>query len=629
MIDRTGQQFGQYKLIKLLGRGGFAEVYLGEHIYLHTTAAIKILHDSLTPGARQKFLHEAQINARLQHPHIVRVLDCGIERGNLPYLVMDYAPHGTLRQRHQPGQTVTPDTILSYIKQVAEALDYIHQQQLIHQDVKPENMLLGFNSQVLLSDFGIAIAKPGAQALTYGFGSVSYMAPEQIQLNPGFASDQYALGIVVYEWLCGTCPFTGSTPQDIINEQLHTLPPPLHSRLPTLPLALEQVVHSALAKDPAQRYPTVREFAQAFEQACSNSTFLPPITKPTTQPLRSAPAVLSNTIPVSPPVANTSPPSTTIPVHFPHSHTVPSARKGKQGMTIYVYKGHSHFVNAVAWSPDQQYIASGSDDYQLHIWDATTGDEVCIYTNYGVYIWSLHWSADGKQIVAGGFDQIVRIVDTATTKTLLTYDKHHKQASALGKACAVSWSPNGQYIASGGGDHLIHIWDASSAKTLNICQGHTDDINAIAWSPDGQRLASASYDTTVRVWNSTTGKTLVLSRHHNKCVNAVAWSPDGTLIASGSNDRTVQVWDATTGEVIHQLAHIRRVRAVAWSPDGTLIASGSNDKAVYLWSASTGDHRFTYGEHSDEINAVAWSPDNRYLASASCDRTVHVWQTSL
>src|SRR5215470_7503375 len=154
MADRVGQHPGNYRLNRLLGTGGFAEVYLGEHLYLKTPAAIKLLQTKVAKEEDlQAFLTEAQTIAQLVHPHIVRVLDFGVD-GHIPFLVMDYAPGGTLRQRHPKGTRLPLTTIVSYIKQVAEALQYAHEEKFIHRDVKPENMLVGRRDAILLSDFG-------------------------------------------------------------------------------------------------------------------------------------------------------------------------------------------------------------------------------------------------------------------------------------------------------------------------------------------------------------------------------------------------------------------------------------------------------------------------------------------
>lgn len=272
MTDYTGQQLGNYRLLRSLGRGGFAEVYLGEHIYLGTLAAIKILPDLMENNALDDFRREARIIAHLRHPHIVRVLDFGAER-NMPFLVMDYVPNGTLRQRCPKGTYLPLPTVVSYTKQVAGALQYAHDRKIIHRDVKPENMLLDINDQVLLSDFGISAIERSTSRLTTlkqdsssRSGTPIYMAPEQINGDPHPASDQYALAVVVYEWLCGVRPFAGE-PLAVMFQHVHTQPPPLREKLGSISPAVEQVVLRALAKEPVRRYAAILDFANALGDA--------------------------------------------------------------------------------------------------------------------------------------------------------------------------------------------------------------------------------------------------------------------------------------------------------------------------------------------------------------------------
>src|SRR3989440_4208361 len=262
------QRLGNYRLIRLLGHGGFADVYLGEHIYLKTQAAIKVLHTQLQPEDIEKFRSEALTIAHLIHPHIIRVLDFDVENA-APFLVMDYALNDTLRHRHPRGTRLPSAVFLPYVKQVASALQYAHDQRLIHRDVKPENMLLGRNNEVLLSDFGIALVTQNSLSQSTEdvvIGTMAYMAPEQIQGKARLASDQYALGVVVYEWVSGMKPFNGSY-IEIVTQHLSTPPPPLNEQALAIPHAVQQVVSRALAKDPHQRFPRVQDFADALEQA--------------------------------------------------------------------------------------------------------------------------------------------------------------------------------------------------------------------------------------------------------------------------------------------------------------------------------------------------------------------------
>ncbi len=291
MADRSGQQFGNYRLVRLLGEGGFAEVYLGEHLHLETEAAIKILYAQLASDDMEQFRAEARIIARLEHPNIVRVLDFGVE-GKVPFLVMSYAPHGTLRQRHKKGVPLPLTTVTAYVKQIADALQYAHNQKVIHRDIKPENMLIGRRDEILLSDFGIALV---AQSSRYQntrevVGTVAYMAPEQIQGKPRPASDQYALAVVVYEWLSGVRPFSGSFTEIAVQHTVAS-PPPLREKLPSISPDVEEIVLTALAKDPQQRFVNVQAFANALDQASSPTQITVfPFSRP-------SPAVAPHTIP--------------------------------------------------------------------------------------------------------------------------------------------------------------------------------------------------------------------------------------------------------------------------------------------------------------------------------------------
>jgi eukaryotic-like serine/threonine-protein kinase len=267
MVNLVGQQLGRYRLTRLLGRGGFADVYLGEQIYLGSQAAIKVLSAPLAPEARSGFLAEARTLVSLAHPHIIRLLDYGVQE-QTPFLVMEYAPGGTLRKLHPCGEQLPLPTIVEYVQQVAEALQYAHDERLIHRDVKPDNLLLGRHGEILLSDFGIALLAHSSrsQRTENIVGTISYMAPEQIQGHSCQASDQYALGVITYEWLSGTRPFSGSFVEIAAGHCLAE-PPPLEAACPSISGMVAAVVSRALAKNSRQRFASVLAFARALERA--------------------------------------------------------------------------------------------------------------------------------------------------------------------------------------------------------------------------------------------------------------------------------------------------------------------------------------------------------------------------
>lgn len=269
MGDRVGQQLGHYRLIKRLGMGTFAEVYLAEHLFLKQAVAVKTLR--LTqPSAEEieQLRIEAEQTSKLKHPHIVPVHDFGIGENGEPYLVMDYAP-STLRELFPLGEVQTPEAILPTLKQIAVALDYAHKQQhVLHLDVKPSNILVGMDGNILIADFGLAEVLNFAQThkTLEGFaGTAKYAAPEQFDnYKPCPESDQYAVGVMVYQWLTGELPFTGNDAA-VGAQKLHRPPAPLHTIVASIPAPLENAILMALRTDPKARFRSVGAFVRAIE----------------------------------------------------------------------------------------------------------------------------------------------------------------------------------------------------------------------------------------------------------------------------------------------------------------------------------------------------------------------------
>ena len=603
---RIGQQLGNYRLIHLLGRGSFADVYLGEHIHLNTQAAIKVLDMRLTNEDMSDFLNEARTIARLKHPSIIQVMEFGVEK-NIPFLVMEYAPNGSLRARFPKGSRLAAEDIQPYVMQIASALQHAHDEKLIHRDIKPENILLGINDEVLLADFGIAVVAHSSrtQSMQGVAGTVAYMAPEQLRGMPVKASDQYALAAVVYEWLCGKSLFQG-TFTEVATQHTLTPAPPLREHIPTISPMVESAVLKALAKDPAQRFASVQEFAYAFAQGIYNEEpYL--IQSSNTEPL--LPMQEVNVLPL-------------------------------QETTITIYRGHAAPVNAVDWAPEnrheaasyQSLIASGGDDGTVQIWDAMTGRKLSTYRGHSGGVSAIAWSPDRKWIASASIDCTVQVW-SADSMRKVSYTRHSDKVTAL------AWSPtryasppgHGYLIASASADSTVQIWDATTGHRKFIYRNHVYPVHAVAWSPDGQYIASAGEDMAIQVWKVPTkeihtGKILLISHNSSNTILTLAWSPDGKYIASGGVDQVVEVWEAATGSTIctyHK--HQFTVSAVAWSPDGTRVASAGFDRTVQLWDATSGENTVTYPGHASWVYAVAWAENGQYIASASSDKTAQVW----
>jgi WD40 repeat protein len=650
MTDRVGQQIGNYRLTRLLGEGGFAEVYLGEHLYLGSQAAIKLLHTHVAQRDIAHFQQEGRMLANLIHPHIVRILDFGVD-DHIPYLIMDYAPGGTLRTRHPRGTRLPLLTVVQYVKQIGQALQYAHDQKFIHRDIKPENMLIGRNGDILLSDFGIALIAQSSryQSAKDMAGTIAYMAPEQIEAHPRSASDQYALGIVLYEWLSGERPFRGSFTEIAIKQSL-TLPSSLVEYLPSLPPAVEQVIFTALAKKSEERFASIRSFVTALEQASTIEPLLPPIISVLPQPTKQLPPhaeeratsknqeglqVLLDAPNIEPSVLVIPSPSSSSPMDAPNIEpsalVVPSPSSSSP-----ISLNGTNVTTKVSSSSPQRFsrrslvagltalvVAGGGVVWWTSTYVTPIGTHLYTYTGHSYNVNAVAWSPDGKRIASGSYDTTVQVWNAADGSQPYTYTGHSHSVNA------VAWSPDGKRIASGGSDMTVQVWNAVDGSQPYTYQGHANSVLAVAWSPDGKRIASGSYDMTVQVWNAVDGSQPYTYHGHTNSVNAVTWSPDGKRIASGSYDNTVQVWNAADGSQPYTYhGHTNSVLAVAWSPDGKQIASGSGDMTVQVWNVADGSRSYTYHGHSSSVFVVAWSPDGKRIASGSNDNTVQVWNAA-
>jgi serine/threonine protein kinase/Flp pilus assembly protein TadD len=264
----------RYTVERELGRGGMAMVYLGRDRKHDRPVAIKILRPEIVAGlGAQRFLLEIQITARLQHPHILALLDSGTthEASPRPFYVMPYIEGESLRQRlTREGPLAVPEA-LRLVREVGEALHYAHEQGLIHRDVKPENVLLS-QGYALVADFGIARAAGVAagERLTQtgmGMGTPMYMSPEQAEGERGVdaRADQYSLACVLYELLAGQPPFTGPTLNAVLSRLLLDPVPPLTTLRPGVPAPVRVAIERALSKVAADRFATVMDFLAALE----------------------------------------------------------------------------------------------------------------------------------------------------------------------------------------------------------------------------------------------------------------------------------------------------------------------------------------------------------------------------
>lgn len=523
-----GLELGNYRIQRYLDEGGMADLYLGLHIGLGTSVAIKILKEKLAQNDkhRDEFKEEAVRIAHLEHPHIVRILDYGFVNER-PYLIM---PLATGSLKNTQGTILSLDTIVTYIKQIAEALEYAHDHNIVHRDIKPGNFLIGSRGELLLSDFGIATITHSVRTSQQDvIGTPQYMPPEQWQGKARRASDQYALGIVVYQWLCGAVPFRGSMEQ-LMWAHLQQDPPSFKERGVQVPPEVGRVVRRALAKAPEDRYGGVQNFANALE-GC-----LP-----------------------------------------------------KPGTLLHTYYDHYRNVCSLAWSPDGKHIASVSRDRTAHMWEVTTQRQVFTWhgnkgdseKRFQPLAPVVAWAPHKMYIAVGNGDHEVSVYDANTGSEVpeKTFTGHGENNVA-----ALAWSPDGTYIALISHNDMLQVWDADTGDLISTCDCRSKTTKtfayALAWSPDGTRIASVTGADMVWISDIKTGHHIsYYGSFHCPWAQAVAWSPDGTRIASSAYNVGVDVWEANTRTHIYTYCGHRTkrrggewpptgARTLAWSPDG-------------------------------------------------------------
>jgi serine/threonine-protein kinase len=280
MALQAGRVFGNYRIVRLLGEGGFGEVYLAENPLLERRAAVKVLHTGLAqdPELVRRFLNEARAASAIRHPSIIEVLDAGLTPEGAPYILMEFLEGVSLQKRLIDQGRLGLELVLDIARQAGSALGAAHAAGIVHRDLKPENMFLLPDPnlpgavRVKILDFGIAKIKSGVTGGTLRtqagliMGSPAYMSPEQCKdsADVDFRSDIYSFGVIIYEALAGKPPFVAATATEILVMQLTVRPAPLRERLAHVPAHVEAAVMRALAKDRADRFDSIESFVSAL-----------------------------------------------------------------------------------------------------------------------------------------------------------------------------------------------------------------------------------------------------------------------------------------------------------------------------------------------------------------------------
>jgi beta-lactam-binding protein with PASTA domain/predicted Ser/Thr protein kinase len=305
---------GRYRIVRKLGSGGMANVYLAEDQELGRRVAIKILNDRHANDDQfvERFRREAKNAAGLSHPNIVSIYDRGEAEGTY-YIAMEFLDGRSLKELIVSRGPAPVSVAIDYARQILAALRFAHRNGIVHRDIKPHNVLVDGEGRLKVTDFGIARA--GASQMTEAgsiIGTAQYLSPEQAKGSPvDQTSDLYSVGVVLYELLTGVVPFTGDTPVEIAMKHLSAIPDPPSSHRAEIPRELDKVVMRALAKDPHERYPTAEEMDADLARVASGGSVSPATEEAAT-------AIISRPPPVAAPTAVTQ-------LRQPQTYTPPAA----------------------------------------------------------------------------------------------------------------------------------------------------------------------------------------------------------------------------------------------------------------------------------------------------------------
>src|SRR5919199_1821687 len=295
------------------------------------------------------------------------------------------------------------------------------------------------------------------------------------------------------------------------------------------------------------------------------------------------------------------------------------------------FKGHISWVHSVAFSPNGQILASGSNDQTVRLWDVKTGQCLNLLLGHTNRLLSVFFTPDGQTLISSGEDSSVRLWRVHTGECLRILEIH------INWVLSVALSPDGQTLATGSDGKTVKFWDITTGECIRTLPNYNSYVWTLAYTrwgsdvnhPDRQILATGSEDATIKIWDALTGECIQTLQGHRDRVWLVLFSPDGSTLLSASENQTVKLWDVGTGQCLSTLeGYSNSVLSVAFSPDGQLLASSGRDQQVRLWDAATGECLQTLQGHTNIVSSVTFAPkldESQILASGSDDCTIKIW----
>ncbi len=672
--------FGLYEIKDKPIKGGMGKVYRAFHHGWNMELAIKqpLAKYFKNEDSKLAFTRECETWINLGfHPHIVSCYYVR-ELNGVPSIFAEWMDGGSLSQwiksekLYEGGGNKVVRRILDIAIQSAWGLHYAHEKVfgqtkgIIHQDVKPDNVLLASDGTVKIADFGIAGAKKfigiassaslrpdGTMVGECGAYTMAYCAPEQRERRLlTRRCDIFSWAISMLEVCIGGRLWEGSS--IVAQMEFDTY---IGNPIVPLPEALVKLLRECLMENEAERPHTMKDAADRltaiYRETLKEDYFR---SEPKAADLqadglnnqgvslvdlgmhedaeRRFDAAL-RTNPLHPEAAYNrglllwrSARLTDLDLLRQMEECINAGGETDRGefalSLIQIERGDAESALKLLEglkrkNPDNTEIVKA-----LELVRSEFGSlDKCLWIIKGHegQVESVAFSPDGRYAISAGGDETLRLWEVSGKRHLKTFEGH------AGTVNSVTFSPDGRHALSGSGDRTLRLWDVNGGNCTRVFEGHSGNVNSVAFSPDGRHALSGSGDWTLRLWDVNGGNCTRVFEGHSGNVNFVAFTPDGCSAVSGSYDKTLRLWNLSSGTSMRTFeGHTDCVNSISVSSDGLSLLSGSFDKTLRLWKISDGRCLRTFIGHSDRIHSVAFSPDGCFAFSGGCDNMPRLWE---
>lgn len=659
---------GRYRVMRLLSnKTGFGTVY--EAYEQDVPKILKVLRRDRSEDAKVVYLFrkEAKVLNQIHHPGVPFVAEDGyftyLPKGSatpLHCIVMEKIDGPNLHQwmQQQGNHPIGEQQAFQWLMQLVDILRRVHHHNYFHRDIKPDNVMLRSNGQLVLVDFGASremtqtyLAQIGSLGVTT-VSSAGYTPPEQEQGQAVPQSDFYALGRTIVYLLTGRSPndtamydpmlntfnWRSQAPQ-VSDEFAHLLDSLIAPRVidrPKTALELQERLHRL----------SQHQWADADSKTLLAPTSLPPHKLPEAQPqgdsrlsiLGITPRVTGWTwLIVGGAIvaafgliglglwdrsrrAGSSESSSSVAVTIPSEASPSVAVAPTPVELLQTFSDHTSSINALQLLSDKQRFISASADKTLRLWEVSTGETLQIYAGHTVFVNAIALSPDEKTLYSGGADGAIY------RWNLVTGEKEGEFLGHQGAVNTLARTPDGQILVSGSSDGVIKLWDTRSGEILGTLPGHSGAINALVITDDSQRIVSGGTDRTIRLWDIKTRTETQVLEGHESYINAIAISPDGRNLFSASADQTIKRWDLDTGEDVETLTgHSSYINALTLSRDGQTVSSGGADGTVHVWDVTTGELRAVHDGFNMPVDQLIVVSESQFVTASKENPTIKAW----